>query len=78
MVGYRGAAVPAMMGAARSTGVPQKHQTSVSSQEDRVKEISNEGPQGGSKYIKDEILPSLLSDILTKHLQWKTAMVLYV
>lgn len=62
--------MPGMMGAALSTRVPERHQTFVSSQKnERVKEISKERPQGGSKHIKEEILPSLLSDILTKHLQ---------
>lgn len=69
VVGHRALTVPGEMRAALSTRVPERHQASVSSQEERVKEISKEGPQGGSKYIKEEILPSLLSAILTKHLQ---------
>jgi len=63
-------AVPATTGAALSTWVPEGHEASVSSQEKgRVKEIPKEGPQGGSEYVKEEILPSLPSGILIKHLK---------
>lgn len=49
VVGSGGMVVPGMMGAAlRSSAITQ---------EERVKDISKEGPQGGSKYIREEILP---------------------
>ena len=60
--------VPGMMRGALNTWVPLRLQASVGSQE-RGKEISKETPHSGSEYIKEEILSSLLSDILNKHLK---------
>lgn len=65
VVGSGGMAMPDMMGAAL--------RSSVITQDERVKDISKEGPQGGSKYITEEILPSRYlnrASTMEKELLW--------